>query len=151
MIKHFVLSLAAVAAAATAHADPSPLPMTSPESVGFSSERLRTIDQFFEREIERNRVPGAVVAIARNGRLVYYKALGFRDKQKGTAMTTDTIFPLASMTKIMTAVGALTLTEKGQLPLDSPLADYYPDFANMKVGVEGAADKARWSRKNGRS
>ncbi len=116
--------------------------MTSPQSVGYSSERLRTIDQFFEREIERNRVPGAVVAIARDGQLVYYKALGFRSEQKGTAMTTDTIFPLASMTKIMTAVGALTLTEKGRLPLYSPLADYYPDFANMKVGVKGGGGQS---------
>ena len=52
-----------------------PLPVASPESVGFSSEGLARIDQFFAREVAANRVPGAVVAIARDGRLVHYKCL----------------------------------------------------------------------------
>jgi len=53
-------------------------------------------------------------------------------------MPKDAIFALASMTKIMTSVGALQLTENGRLPLKSKLSDYYPGFANMKVGVPQA-------------
>lgn len=143
MIKHFVLSIVAVAAAAMAHAEAPPLPLATPESAGFSSERLQAIDRFFAREVERDRVPGAVIAIARHGKLVYYKAFGFRNKEKGVPATTDTIFPLASMTKIMTAVGALTLTQQGELPLQSRLSDYYPDFANMKVGTPGDDGKVK--------
>ena len=141
MIKQMLLSLMSVAAALTAHAQGTPLPTATPEAVGFSSERLRRIDDFFAREIERNRVAGAVVAIARNGKLVHYQAYGWADKDKGIRAGTDTIFQLASMTKIMTAVGALSLTEEGRLPLQSRLADYYPGFATVPVGVPSADGK----------
>jgi CubicO group peptidase (beta-lactamase class C family) len=103
--------------------------------VGFSAERLKNIDAFFASEIERKRVPGAVVAIARQGKLVYFKAFGQADPVKGTPMSTDTIFQLASMTKIQAAVGALALTEQGRLPLQGKLADHFPAFGTMQVGV----------------
>jgi CubicO group peptidase (beta-lactamase class C family) len=112
-----------------------PLPTAAPESVGVSSQRLKNIDTFFTSEIAQKRVPGAVVAIARNGKLVYFKAFGQADPVKGTAMGTDSIFQLASMTKIQAAVGALALTEQGKLPLQSKLADYFPAFGTMAVGV----------------
>ena len=115
-----------------------PLPTASPESVGFSSQRLQNIDAFFAAEIERKRVPGAVVAIARQGKLVYFKAFGQADPIKGTAMNTETIFQLASMTKIQVAVGALALTEQGKLPLQGKLADYFPAYGSMQVGVPTA-------------
>jgi CubicO group peptidase (beta-lactamase class C family) len=83
-------------------------------------------------------VPGAVIAIARNGKLVHYQAYGLLNKTTGTPMPKDAIFALASMTKIMTSVGALQLTQDGRLPLKSKLSDYYPGFANMKVGVAQA-------------
>ena len=122
-------------------AQAQPLPTASPESVGMSAERLRRIDDFFAREMERNRVPGAVVAIARQGKLVYFKAFGFADKGKGLPMATDTLFQLASMTKPMAAVGALALTEQGRLPLQGKLADHFPAFGTMQVGVPTADGK----------
>ncbi len=112
-----------------------PLPPTAPDSAGFSGERLARIDAFFAREIDANRVPGAVVGIARDGRLVYLKAFGYQDKARGLPMQVDTIFQLASMTKPMVAVAALTLTEQGRLPLFSPLASYFPGFAAMQVAA----------------
>ncbi len=133
--------MAAATTVTVSLAQAQPLPLAAPESVGVSSERLRNIDAFFAREIEQNRVPGAVVAIARNGKLVYFKAFGHSDKAKGIAATTDTIFQLASMTKIMTAVGALALTEQGRLPLHSKLSDQFPAFATMSVGVPTADGK----------
>lgn len=142
MIKRFILGAVAVAAAlgsTTTHAQP--LPTAAPDSVGVSSERLRHIDQFFAREIERQRLPGAVIAIARSGKLVYFKAFGFADKAKGIPATTDTIYQLASMTKIMTAVGALALTEQGRLPLQGKVSDHFPAFATMQVGVPTADGK----------
>ncbi len=127
--------LAALALLGTALAQAQPLPTAAPESVGMSSERLQNIDAFFTREIERNRVPGAVVAIAHRGKLVYFKAFGFADKSKGLPARTDTLFQLASMTKPMVAVGALALTEQGRLPLQEKLSDYFPGFDSMRVGV----------------
>ncbi|MGY4305901.1 CubicO group peptidase (beta-lactamase class C family) [Bradyrhizobium sp. USDA 4369] len=119
----------------------APLPEAKPDEVGFSQSGLDRMDAFFAREIAAKRVPGAVVAIARDGKLVHYKAYGQLDPVKGTPMPLDAIFALASMTKPMAAVGALTLMEQGRLPLQAKLADYYPAFADMKVGVvqEGGA------------
>ena len=121
--------------ALTGWAQAQPLPTASPESVGVSSERLAQIDEFFDREIKQNRVPGVVVAIARNGKLVYFKAFGYADKEKGVLATTDTISPIASMTKIMTAAGALALTQQGRLPLQNDLSTFFPAFAKTQVGV----------------
>nr|WP_246740060.1 serine hydrolase domain-containing protein [Bradyrhizobium aeschynomenes] len=129
---------AAAAAAFTALATPlaaAPLPEAKPDEVGFSQAGLARMDDFFTREIAAKRVPGAVVAIARDGKLVHYKAYGQLDPVKGTPMPLDAIFALASMTKPMAAVAGLTLMEQGRLPLQAKLADYYPAFADMKVGV----------------
>jgi len=135
----FAAATAALAVATLAQAQP--LPTATPESVGMSTERLRNIETFFAGEIERNRVPGAVVAIAHQGKLVYFKAFGFADKAKNVPMATDTLFQLASMTKPLAAVGALTLTEQARLPLQSRLADYFPGYGTMQVGVAGADGK----------
>lgn len=133
--------LAALALACAPLVQAQPLPVASPESVGISSERLRNIDRFLEEEMARQRVPGAVVAIARQGKLVYFKAFGHADKAKGIPATTDTIFQLASMTKPMASVGALALTEQARLPLQSKLSDYFPGYASMQVGVPTADGK----------
>lgn len=113
----------------------TPLPTVPPSTAGFSEAGLSRIDQFFEREIADKRVPGAVIAIARDGKLVHYKSYGKLSPDSNEPMPLDAVFGLASMTKIMTSVGALTLTQEGRLPLKSTLATYYPEFATMKVGV----------------
>lgn len=116
-----------------------PLPRVAPEAAGFSKEGLERIDSFFAREIQASRMPGVVMAIARDGKLVYYSAHGFLDKAAGTPMPLDAIFQLGSMTKVMAAAGALTLTEQGRLPLYSRLDEYFPAFAKMSVGVVSAS------------
>ena len=100
-----------------------------------SSDRLASIGSVLNADIAAGRLPGAVVAIARKGKLVYFEAFGYRDKAAGVRMTTDTIFSIASMTKPLTAVAALTLYERGALLMDDPLAKYFPQFADMRVAV----------------
>jgi len=112
-----------------------PLPRAKPEEAGFSSERLARISTTLNADIEAGRIPGAVIAIARHGKLVMYEAYGWRDKDAKVAMTTDSIFNIASMTKPMTTVGALMLYEQGKLLIDDPLSKYFPKFANMRVAV----------------
>lgn len=141
MNRFAMLFCAALLAHTASAADP--LPRTDPAKVGFSPSALERIDRFFADEIAKDRVPGAVVAIAREGRLVYYKAMGFQDKSKSIPMRTDTIFQLASMTKVMAVVGALTLLEEGKLPLNAPLSTYYPQFASMQVGIVDASGQIR--------
>lgn len=120
-----------------------PLPPAPPAEAGFSTAGLDRLDRFFAREIEAKRVPGAVVGIARDGKLVHYKAYGQIDPVKGAPMPKDAIFAMASMTKIMASVAALQLNEDGRLPLKSTLASYYPAFATMKVGVPQADGSLR--------
>src|SRR5438309_608554 len=116
-MKAFMMAAAVVAGIAANAAKAAPLPEAKPDDVGFSQQGLARLDDFFAREIAAKRVPGAVVAIARDGKLVQYKAYGQLDPAKGTAMPLDAVFALASMTKPMAAVAGLTLMEQGRLPL----------------------------------
>ena len=125
---------------ATQAADP--LPRGKPEDVGMSSARLAQIAKYTNGQIADGQIAGAVVAIARRGQLVYFEAFGHRDKAAGTPMTTDAIFSLASMTKPMTAVAALQLHEQSRLPMDEPLATYFPKFADRPVAVLDTAKDA---------
>ena len=126
--------------ASTAAFAADPLPRAKPEEVGLSSERLAKIGATLNADIEAGRIPGAVIAIARRGKLVALDAYGFRDKAANVPMTTDTIFNIASMTKPMTALGALLLYEQGKLLIDDPLAKYFPKFSSMKVAVRDAGE-----------
>jgi CubicO group peptidase (beta-lactamase class C family) len=137
-MKTFIVTAAAVAGIAFNVANAAPLPEAKPDDVGFSQAGLARLGDFFNREIAARRVPGAVVAIARDGKLVHYRAYGQLDPAKGTPMPLDAMFALASMTKPMAAVAGLTLMEQGRLPLQARLADYFPGFAEMKVGVPQA-------------
>src|SRR5678815_1561028 len=128
----FVLSVAFVSLGAFA-ADP--LPRAQPETVGMSSERLARIGEALRADVEKGRLPGAVVAVARKGKLVYYQSFGYLDKEAGTKMHNDSIFSIASMTKPMVAVGALTLLERGQLQIDEPVGTYLPQLSKMQVAV----------------
>jgi CubicO group peptidase (beta-lactamase class C family) len=115
------------------------LPRAKPEEVGMSSERLARIGEVLKADIEAGRIPGAVIAIARHGKLVALDAYGWRDKAAGVAMTTDTIFNIASMTKPMTTVGALMLYERGKLLIGDPLSKYFPKFSDMRVAARDAS------------
>src|SRR6202790_1843929 len=126
-------------ACGSAFAD-DPLPRAKPEDVGLSSERLARISATLKADIEAGRIPGAVIAIARHGRLVALDAYGWRDKAASVAMSTDTIFNIASMTKPMTTVGALMLYEQGKILIDDPLAKYFPNFAQMRAAVRDAGE-----------
>ena len=113
-----------------------PLPSGNPQAHGVSAAGIAAIDAFFQREIAAHRLPGAVLAIAREGKLVHHQAYGQRDPVAGAPMTLDTVFPLASMTKIMVSVAALKLMQTGRLPLRSRLDAWFPAFADMQVGLD---------------
>src|SRR6185295_4998204 len=81
-------SLCAAVAAALAQ----PLPAAKPEQVGMSTQRLARIAPALKQEIDQGRLPGAVVMVARKGKLVYSEAFGFQDKVAGTPMKTDSVF-----------------------------------------------------------
>jgi CubicO group peptidase (beta-lactamase class C family) len=113
----------------------SPLPAAKPEQVGLSSQRLERVSQSFKAQIDRGRYPGAVVVIARKGKIAYYEAFGSRDPVSGTPMTKDAIFRLYSMTKPFTSVAIMMLVEDGKLTLADPVSKYFPDLAKLQVTV----------------
>ena len=119
-----------------------PASQTRPAGVqGFTAAGLQRLDAFFADEIAKKRVPGAVVGIMRHGQLVHLKAYGAQNPETNEPMRTDSIFAVASMTKPMVAVGALTLTQQGKLPLFSRVDAYIPEVGQMKVEVIGANGK----------
>ena len=83
---------------------------------------------------------GAVTLIARNGKLVQWRAYGHRDLARSTPMARDAIFRIASMTKPVASVALLMLLEEGRLTLDDPVALHLPAFAQMRVHAGGTAD-----------
>jgi CubicO group peptidase (beta-lactamase class C family) len=122
-----------VAASMSAMQNGDPLPRAKPEEVGLSSERLSQIAKRLNADIEAGHIPGAVIMIARKGKLACYETFGYRDKAANVAMTKDTIFNIASMTKPMVAVAALQLQERGQLLIDDPVSKWFHAYADMKV------------------
>jgi CubicO group peptidase (beta-lactamase class C family) len=119
------------------------LPASKPETVGLSSARLERLAQVIRRDVDEGRMPGAVVAISRKGRLVYHEAFGFVDKAANRPMTKDAIFALASMTKPMVAVATLMLAEEGRLLLNDPIGNYLPQLKDMKVATAKGIEPAR--------
>src|SRR5476651_2239068 len=87
--------------------------LTSPdtEGAGFSVERLARIAPWYQSQIDTGALPGAVVAVARNGKLAYLRAIGTYDRAGKTPLKPDAIFWIASMTKPVTSVAAMILVE----------------------------------------
>lgn len=104
-----------------------------PESAGVSSERLRRIDQVIQQYIDSNWLNGAVAIFVRNGKIVYYKALGYEDISKKTLVKKDAIFRIASQTKAVTSLAVMMLYEEGKFLLDDPVSKYIPAFRGPAV------------------
>jgi uncharacterized protein YbbC (DUF1343 family)/CubicO group peptidase (beta-lactamase class C family) len=118
-----MLSLVAQAFAAN-------LPTAQPAAVGMSAERLAELDKVIEQSITQHETPGAVVLVARRGRVVWRKAYGVRSITPAReAMTADTIFDVASFTKVVaTATSIMILVERGQLRLSDSVTRYIPEL-----------------------
>jgi CubicO group peptidase (beta-lactamase class C family) len=108
----------------------------TPEGVGFSSDRLKRVTDAFQSEVDKGAIPGAVVLIARNGKIAYFEAFGFRNRENKEPMKTDAIFRIASMSKPITSVAVMMLVEEGKIQLLDPVSRYLPEFKGVQVGVE---------------
>lgn len=113
--------------------NPTILQPAKPESAGFSTERLKRIDENVNAWIKDGRLNGAVAMIIHNGKIVYHKAFGYDDLEKTKAIQTDNIYRIASQTKAITSVAIMMLYEEGKFLLDDPVSRYIPEFAKQKV------------------
>jgi methyl acetate hydrolase len=93
-------------------------------------------DQVLREAAEAGAVPGVVAMAATRDGPVYQGAFGKRALPSGAAMTVDTLFWIASMTKAITSTAAMQLVERGKLALDRPIRDVLPELAAVKV-LEG--------------
>ena len=142
MLKTPTSSLALVALLLSTAALAQPLPRaTRPEDVGISSERLDRLRTQMKADVESRRIPGAVLLIARNAKLAVLDTFGFQDRAAQTPMKTDSIFRIASMSKPITSVAIMILAEQGKLDIGAPVAQYLPEFKDVKVGIEKTAPK----------
>jgi CubicO group peptidase (beta-lactamase class C family) len=129
-------------------------PVSDPEALGFSPSRLARIAAWQQSQVDAGAFSGAVAAIARNGRIAYLRAVGFRDRAKMIPLQPDAIFWIASMTKPVTSVAAMMLVEEGKLDLAAPVRQYLPELKDMMVAVEtkdpvtGKTDLAREPQKH---
>ena len=118
------------------------LPVASrPEDVGISSQRLERVHRQMNADVESSRIPGAVLLIARNGKIATFDTVGFQERASKKPMKKDSIFRIASMSKPITTVAAMILSEEGKLDIGAPVAQYLPEFKEVRVGAEKVAPK----------
>lgn len=95
-----------------------------------------SLDETLRGAPERRRVPAAAAMVSTTKKTIYSGAFGKRDSASGVAVTTSSIFAIASMTKAITSTAAMQLVERGKITLDEPVAKHLPQLANLNV-LEG--------------
>ena len=108
---------------------------TAPEKVGMSSERLEYLTSTFQEYVDNEELSGAVVLVARRGKIAYFKSFGKSDIKNNIPMEENSIFRIASQTKAIVSVGIMILQEEGKLIISDPVGKYIPAFNETTVAV----------------
>jgi CubicO group peptidase (beta-lactamase class C family) len=137
-------SMLRIAAVALAFGLAQPVALQAREQTraGFEITKLAAITDWLKADVEKGRVPGAVVLIIRDGQVVLHEAVGWADKDKKVAMKRDSIHPIASSTKLITTVAALRLFEQNKLSVMAPIATYLPELKDLKIERRDASGAA---------
>jgi CubicO group peptidase (beta-lactamase class C family) len=125
--------IAAICITVAACVGPGITDTVSPDAVNMSASRLGRIDSLLEESINNKWIGGAVGYIAREGKIVYYKAFGINDMESQSPLSKEGIFRIASQTKAIASVGVMILYEEGKFLLDDPVSRYIPEFSNPVV------------------
>lgn len=118
----------------------------TPESVGMSSERLQSATAILRQAVADRRIAGAVAAVARRGKLIYLEPVGLQNLETRVPMTDRSLFRIYSMTKAVTSVAVMILTDENKLRLADPVSRYLPEFKNVMVQEGGTGAPRRPSR-----
>ena len=129
------LLITCIMAAVASLAQAAELPRADPASVGLDPDRLAAITHVLKSDVDQHVLPGAVLLIARHGKIAYEEVVGSRDPQAAAPAARDDIYRIYSMSKPITVVAALMLLEQGRIALDEPVSKHLPAFASMQVGV----------------
>jgi CubicO group peptidase (beta-lactamase class C family) len=117
----------------------------------FSAERLLRVDALLQQYVDKGWIAGATALIAKDGRIIYHKAIGHDDISTKKPLAKEAIFRIASQTKAITSVGIMMLWEEGRLMLDEPVSKYIPEFRNPKVLANFNADDTTFTTVPARS
>jgi CubicO group peptidase (beta-lactamase class C family) len=115
---------------------------TDPERRAKLESALPDVERIFERYWKTRGIPGLVYGVVIDGDVVAIKAFGVRDREAGDAVTPDTVFRIASMTKSFTALAVLKLRDEGRLSLDDPVSKWIPEAAKLALPTR---DSAAWT------
>lgn len=110
------------------------------QGMGFDPARLARLDKQLARYVDEGQLAGWQLAVTRHDRVVHEATYGWRDREAGVAVDSDTIWRIASMTKPITSVTAMTLFEEGVFDLNDPISRWLPEFENMQVYVTGTGE-----------
>lgn len=122
------------------------LPRAAPEEARMSRERLDKVRDVVQEFIDEGRIQGAVVGVARRGKVVYFHAQGVADIETQAPLQPDAIFHMASSTKPILGVAAMMMIEEGKFSPSDPVEKYIPEFRDVKVAVFDAADSKQAKR-----
>jgi CubicO group peptidase (beta-lactamase class C family) len=112
--------------------------VTDARVAGFDPARLARLDKHFARYVDDGRLPGWQLALTHRGETVHESTYGWRDREAGLPVEPDTIWRIASMTKPITSVAAMTLWEEGVFELTDPISNWLPEFADVRVYLKGS-------------
>lgn len=111
----------------------NPIPVETPETFGIASDKLASLNAYLDGQVTSGVLAGVVTQIGRNGHVVQTRAAGLSKIAGNVAMPSDAICRLASATKIITSVAALTLLDQGRFSLDDAISTYLPEWLNPLV------------------
>ena len=103
------------------------------ENAGMSSSALEAATNRLQQHIDDGDIAGVVAAVSRDGRIVYFEALGYLDLEKAIPMPANALFRTYSMTRQITSAAVLMLYEQGKFQFDDPIKQYLPEFEDQKV------------------
>ncbi len=117
-----------------------PLPAVTPQTAGFSDEKLENLHRNLRQNIDAGKYSGYILLLARDGKALDWRAYGWQDVAAQVPMQKDSIVRIFSMSKVVTAVAVLMLLEDGRLKLSDPVEKYLPALKDRKVFTGGTAD-----------
>ena len=131
-----IVFLFVLALALSGCASPALQTAGTPEEVGLSLQRLKELSAAFQTKVDTGEFPGVVILVARDNKIAWFDAIGYRDREAKSPMTKDALFRIASMTKPLTSLSIMMLAEEGKLKITDPVSRYLPEFKDQTVGVE---------------
>lgn len=107
----------------------------TPKEVGMSSERLENLSRTLDSYVTQGKLPGTVCLVARKGKIIYYRASGYKDLEGKIQMEQEDLFRIASQSKAIVSTGIMILQERGLLTLFDPVSKFIPEFKNTSVAI----------------